>query len=93
MTNQEDSEPQIVSPTDRDQVNISIGEYALDKRFAVTSQISPVAAVDNSLMFSRTQRTSFNPAESSVDELKNLVEARKMRLHRETEVRKLHNRI
>ena len=41
----------------------------------------------------KSPRRFFDPANSTIQDLTSVVDARKMRNHRENEVRKLHNRI
>ena len=42
---------------------------------------------------SKSQRHNFDPTTARTQDISSIVEARKLRLHKENEVRKLHNRI
>lgn len=43
--------------------------------------------------YNTLRKNGFDPASSTIQDLTTIVDARKLRLHRENEVRKLHNRI
>lgn len=53
----------------------------------------PTSPQLNTSLEQPSQRGTFDPAKSTIQDLTTIVDARKMRVHRENEVRKLHNRI
>jgi hypothetical protein len=48
---------------------------------------------NNASIIQSTHRSVFDPSASKFQDVQSIVDARKLRLHRENEVRKLHNRI
>jgi hypothetical protein len=92
QSEQEDGRQLISAEDGQPKQGVMLGEFQLDKKFAQTA-MSPQPGATGSVFMPGTHRSSFNPAESSIHELSTLVDARKMRAHKEVEVRKLHNRI